>query len=145
MRALEAVGQHRKLERLSVTLRGIKLVQLPAQVESLPQLHSLELRYDPQVGRSNSCLLCGLHERALFYPKGDLSSPPLIQCSPRLPLLYNVQLRTLLLPLAVGDTRGALPPTLRHLLLDSPPLRSEAAVELASKLPLLQSFQLVRR
>ena len=128
MRALEAVGQHRKLERLSVTLRGIKLVQLPAQV-----------------GRSNSCLLCGLHERALFYPKGDLSSPPLIQCSPRLPLLYNVQLRTLLLPLAVGDTRGALPPTLRHLLLDSPPLRSEAAVELASKLPLLQSFQLVRR
>jgi hypothetical protein len=50
MRALEAVGQHHKLERLSVTLQGIKLVQLPGQLESLPQLYSLELRYDPQVG-----------------------------------------------------------------------------------------------
>ena len=60
VRAFKAVGQHRKLERLSVTLRGIKLVQLPAQLENLPQLHSLELRYDPQVKHSY-CQLCGLH------------------------------------------------------------------------------------
>lgn len=53
------------------------------------------------------------------------------------------QLATLLLRIAVGNTGGGLPTTLGHLLLECPPLRTEAALELASKLPLLRSYQLV--
>ncbi|KAL4458925.1 hypothetical protein ABPG75_013790 [Micractinium tetrahymenae] len=47
LQELELVSLQRGLERLSIRLRGIKLLGLPASLESLPALTSLALHFDP--------------------------------------------------------------------------------------------------
>ena len=82
VRALKAVGQQLTLEGLTITLRGIKLVQLPAHLERLPQLHSLELRYDPEVRKkanvyclaaalATGCNITSTTSICLIYPGAD--------------------------------------------------------------------------
>lgn len=45
----QVAARHVTLTCLTIQLRRIRLLELPPELAALPSLHSLELRYDPQV------------------------------------------------------------------------------------------------
>lgn len=116
-------------------LRGIRLLELPPALAGLPRLHSLRLSFDPQARLGRACLLAGgaaprclRHDTYMMMPT-HISH--LAHACPQMP--------GLLFPTPAALVRG-LPPSLRCLALEHPPLPGDAALELAGKLPRLRSF-----
>lgn len=138
----------RRLERLSITLRGLKLTLLPASLGTLPALRSLALHFDPQASMLCLPLQGSLHMMtALPVSRNAVGDrPTLIESDvyhARLCACTAIPLQapTLALPSAASYAPG-LPRSLRSLEIWHPPLRPEAMLMLPAKLKLLNSFSL---